>query len=198
MKTYCFRLCHIGLACWILLQIVSSAMAQRPSSKITEPPVPRGRETPEAAATRQSFVELAQSHGFSVEVETKLEKQFQKFGLPGMSTNKWIFTGPNEMQWESEFRLGAESELALAVSGAFKVSPDSKQVSGSGTLSVAGQNTTGKFSFDSRTGLELEAGVEESFKVFNIQIKEQPGEDRINLGVKLGPVKVLVDPVKFF
>lgn len=182
-----------------------TSFAQRPSSRITEPPPPSKpgavRVDPWA---RQSWndqikqgVSGLKEAGFSVEFAGERGKPINVTGLPGRFTSRATYTSANELEVEVQAMVGRQGGTNLSMAGSFKISADGALGSGTGAISLPSHSISGKFAYAPVTGWQFDAGVEQGLKVANVHIEQFVGKDSVNLGLKLGDyVKVLVDPFK--
>ncbi|HUE96614.1 MAG TPA: tetratricopeptide repeat protein [Longimicrobiaceae bacterium] len=119
---------------------------------------------------------------------------------PDFCPSKFTVSGgmesPDSVRMDIEAELGRKEALAVAISGAYKMDPNGRDVSGKGIMRVKGSGASYKFSYNSADGFALETGLEETFYSVGVKVGGD-GRSPLNLGLKLGPATVKIDPVKW-
>jgi tetratricopeptide (TPR) repeat protein len=133
--------------------------------------------------------------GITFEVESK-ELAGSAGILPSYLQVSGGYTAADTVQMDVEAGLGQKEAMAVAISGSFKIGPDGNALSGGGTVSLKGSGLGTKFKYDREEGLSFEVGLEETFYTLGIKIGGD-GRSPLSLGLKGGPVKIKIDPVKW-
>jgi tetratricopeptide (TPR) repeat protein len=94
-----------------------------------------------------------------------------------------------------ETGLSAEGAGTVNLTGRFTRTADGANYEGAGVISIRG-GPEARYKYTSEHGLQLEMGAEEGFLNAGVQIGD-PKKGPVELGVKVGPVTVAVDPAKY-
>ena len=164
-----------------------------------EPPSPGDKTAwqgipPEQKTWWEARTEGLRDLGISVECKPVL----QLGDLPGFTDFKGgIGDSLSEFWLSAEFGRRTSATTVLC-SGKFTMIPNSREVSGDVTLALRGTGITVKGKWSSGQGLEIEGGVVWEKGLYTAGVDIQPGGEVIpTIGVKVGPVSVEIDPVKF-
>lgn len=158
-----------------------------------------GQADPAEEGVRQRLRGVAETYRkWGITFDVKGEQAFS--GTTGFMPSYLKVSGGYEsvdtVRMNVEAGLGEKQALAVSMVGDYKTDASGQVVTGGGSLYLKGSGLGGRFSYSRADGFQFESGLEETFYSFGVRFGERD-KGPLALGLKLGPLKVGVDPVQW-